>query len=123
MNVSGDSVLATTKGLLNMGLAFSDAWTWVRTDTYQLLNHEVPPVSTKVLTCSDCHGGAARIDLKGKLGYGLKGPVSTVCTQCHGAESMPSFTEVHNKHVTDKKYDCSFCHSFSRPERGLRTTR
>jgi uncharacterized protein YfaS (alpha-2-macroglobulin family) len=25
----------------------------------------------------------------------------------------------HDKHVKDKKYDCSWCHGFSRPERGL----
>jgi hypothetical protein len=123
MGVSGNPLLATTKGLTNMGFSAMDAFTWVKTDTYQLLNHEVPPVATKVLGCSDCHGSTSRIDLKGKLGYALKGPVSTVCTQCHGNKSMPSFTSVHSKHVTDKKYDCSFCHAFGRPERGLRTTR
>jgi hypothetical protein len=26
---------------------------------------------------------------------------------------------MHNKHVADKQYDCSACHTFSRPERGL----
>ena len=30
------------------------------------------------------------------------------------------FEELHNKHVKDKGYDCSWCHGFSRPERGLR---
>jgi hypothetical protein len=31
-----------------------------------------------------------------------------------------SFTKVHEKHVQDKGRDCSVCHTFSRPERGLR---
>ncbi len=124
MNRSGDPVLATTKGLFNMGFSMTDAWTWVKTDTYQLLNHEVPPASGNALTCNSCHGSTARMDLKGKLGYGLKGPRSTVCVQCHEAEDDAlSFTSMHDKHVKDKGYDCSFCHSFSRPERGLRTTR
>jgi hypothetical protein len=47
------------------------------------------------------------------------GPESTVCEQCHGPEDMPSFTEVHTIHVVEEGYDCSWCHGFSRPERGL----
>jgi hypothetical protein len=46
------------------------------------------------------------------------------CTQCHEEEDdQLSWQKVHDKHVTDKKYDCSFCHTFTRPERGLRLTR
>ena len=59
------------------------------------------------------------MNLKG-MGYAMKGTQSTTCTQCHGQESLPSYTSLHNKHVTDKKYDCSWCHSFSRSERGLK---
>ncbi len=33
---------------------------------------------------------------------------------------MPSYNKLHDKHVKDKKYDCSWCHGFSRPERGLK---
>ncbi|MBL8140360.1 MAG: hypothetical protein JNM38_04595, partial [Acidobacteria bacterium] len=41
------------------------------------------------------------------------------CTQCHEEEDdQLSWQKVHDKHVTDKKYDCSFCHTFTRPERG-----
>ena len=58
------------------------------------------------------------------MGYALKASQSVVCTQCHGNEDMPSFTSLHSKHVTSKKYDCSFCHTFSRAaERGLKLTR
>ena len=58
------------------------------------------------------------------LGYGLKGDPARICTQCHEREDdQLSWQKVHDKHVTDKKYDCSFCHTFTRPERGLRLTR
>lgn len=124
MNRSGNPTLATTAGLVNMGFSAMDLWGWVKTDTFQLLNHEVPPASSNALKCTNCHGSTARMDLRGQLGYGLKGPRSTVCFQCHGDEDENlDFYEVHEKHVTDKRYDCSFCHSFSRPERGLSTRR
>ena len=42
------------------------------------------------------------------------------CTQCHGLKEQKPFTTLHDKHVTSKRYDCSWCHEFSRPERGLR---
>ena len=53
------------------------------------------------------------------VGYVLKGPQSQVCSQCHCEKPPKPFYDMHNKHVTDKKYDCSWCHTFSRPERGL----
>jgi hypothetical protein len=60
------------------------------------------------------------MDLKGELGYQLKAPESRVCTQCHGREEKESFSAIHEEHVREKKYDCSHCHTFSRPERNLR---
>jgi hypothetical protein len=72
------------------------------------------------LTCTQCHtSSATQVNLKG-IGYAMKGTQSTTCTQCHGQKSVPSYTSLHSKHVTDKKYDCSWCHNFSRPERGLK---
>jgi hypothetical protein len=32
---------------------------------------------------------------------------------------MPSFESLHTKHVVNEGFDCSWCHSFSRPERNL----
>jgi len=61
------------------------------------------------------------MDLQADLGYALKGSESEVCTQCHESEDSMSFTEVHDKHVRSKGKDCSVCHTFSRPERGLST--
>ncbi len=117
---TGDPIAATEQGLVNMGLSETEPYSWVETDTFQMLNHQVS-TSNAALECNDCHGSTQRMDLQGELGYALKGPQSQVCYQCHGSKEDKSFTELHNKHVKDKGYDCSWCHSFSRPERGLRT--
>jgi hypothetical protein len=53
------------------------------------------------------------------LGYQLKAATSTVCVQCHSLKSSKGYLEIHSRHVDSKRYDCSWCHTFSRPERGL----
>lgn len=116
---TADPVAATTQGLVNMGLSGSTPWEWVQTDTFQLLNHQVSP-SEQALQCANCHGTTARMNLKAELGYQLKGSQSTVCTQCHDTKESKPFDVIHDKHVRDKGYDCAWCHTFSRPERGLR---
>jgi hypothetical protein len=111
---------AVRAGLKNMGYPEDDAYHWVKTDTFQLLNHQVSP-GAQALSCAACHGSTRRMDLQGELGYGLKGAQASVCTQCHGLKKDSlSFTQLHTKHVSDKRYDCAWCHGFSRPERGLR---
>jgi len=119
---NGDLVGAVQSGLTNMGLNAGDAYTMVKADEYQMLNHTVSP-KTAALQCASCHGTtsapAPQMNLKA-MGYALKAAQSTVCTQCHGNEDMPSFTSLHSKHVTSEKIDCSMCHSFTRAaERGL----
>jgi hypothetical protein len=119
---NGDLAGAIQSGLTNMGLNAGDAYTMVKTDEYQMLNHTVAP-KTNALTCASCHGTtsapATQMNLKA-MGYGLKAAQSAVCTQCHGNEDMPSFTSLHSKHVTSEKIDCSMCHTFTRAaERGL----
>mgnify|MGYP001823229947 CR=1 FL=1 len=116
---TGDYDAATVQGLVNMGLDAEEPYSWIETDTFQMLNHQVSP-SDQALECNECHGSNARMDLQGDLGYALKGPISSVCTQCHGTKESKPFTEIHDKHVKDKKYDCSYCHEFSRPERALK---
>ena len=111
---TGDAAAATEQGLVNMGLAAGEPYSWVETDTYQMLNHEVSP-SGQALQCDDCHGSTARMDLQDDLGYALKDTTSVLCTQCHGYKSSKGFTENHDKHVKDKGYDCSWCHQFSPP--------
>ena len=112
---------ATQAGLVNLGYDSTDPWKMVTTDTYQLLTHEIAP-KAQALTCSNCHGRAAsQMSLK-TMGYGLKGQASVVCVQCHEPkEERFTYVKMHDKHVKDKKFDCSLCHSFTRPERGLRT--
>ncbi len=120
---TGDSYTATISGLENMGLPSTTPFSWVETDTYQLITHEIMPASG-ALKCSDCHESKSRMDLQGKLGYALKGPKSSVCIQCHENEEeeddKSGYRWIHDKHVDDKKYDCSWCHNFSRPERNLK---
>lgn len=116
---TADPAAAVAQGLANMGMSGGTPWEWVTTDTFQLLNHQVSP-KEQALQCSGCHGTTARMNLKGELGYQLKDAKSAVCSQCHGDKSYSGYAWVHDKHVRDKKYDCSWCHAFSRPERGLR---
>lgn len=121
--VSGNYESAVMKGLANMGYSTSEPWTTVKVETYQMLNHGVADVQLQgaVLACGDCHENKTRMDLVGKLGYHLKASRSEVCTQCHRLRDWKGYSAGHDTHVTRKKYDCSCCHTFSRPERGLLT--
>ena len=116
---TADPDQATSTGLVNMGYVGNEAYSWINTDTFQLLNHQISPAS-EALTCSDCHGNTARMDLQGELGYHLKASETQVCTQCHGREDRENFYEIHEEHVEEERFDCSRCHTFSRPERNLR---
>ncbi len=76
------------------------------------LYHEVAP-KEQALGCSSCHGGT-RMDFAA-LGYT---PLTTyngkpICSSCHSAKTG-SFSKIHEKHVTDKRYDCSTCHTFKK---------
>ena len=118
LKVSGDAVQAIQKGLVNMGYPADTDYEWVVTDTYQLLNHGINPASG-AMQCADCHGTTAQMDLRGDLGYQLKSSEGRVCRQCHGREDNEGFTKLHQRHVKKERLECSNCHSFSRPERGL----
>ena len=114
---------AINQGMVNMGYAAGEPYSWVKTDEYQLITHEVPPAAGNVLACADCHKNTARLNLPA-MGYALKAAKSVVCSQCHGDKAYSDYLWVHDKHVTSKNYDCSFCHTFSRAaERGLKTTK
>lgn len=120
---SGDFTQAVIAGAAQAGLTGS--YTIVPVHTFQTINHGVEP-EDNALECGACHadGGdderaTPRMDLTGDLGYGLKGPQSTVCAQCHDPEAPEGFREMHDEHVAEKGYDCAWCHTFSRPERGL----
>lgn len=107
------------------GMSATDGYEVVAVHTYQSINHGVE-VAGNALQCGSCHssfttGKPLRMDLKGQLGYELKGTNAQVCTQCHSDKGSMNFTKVHDKHVREKGRDCSTCHKFSRPERGLST--
>jgi hypothetical protein len=107
---------AAQRGVAFMGL--SGAYTWVEARAEQLITHGVEP-EEYALECAQCHNGGAQMSLPG-LGYTLKNSPQVVCTQCHEAENDPlNWQEVHTKHVSEERKDCSWCHTFSRPERGL----
>jgi hypothetical protein len=120
LKVSGNVIEAIKNGLVNMKYKADTAYEWIMTDTYQLLNHGINPASG-ALQCADCHGTSSQIDLQGELGYRLKSTESTVCAQCHSRKANKGFSELHDRHVSNKQLDCSNCHTFSRPERGLET--
>jgi hypothetical protein len=82
---TADAAAAIEQGLVNMGLEPTEAYSWVETDTFQLLNHEVSPAD-EALECEACHGASARMDLQGDLGYALKAPRATLCVTCHDDE-------------------------------------
>jgi hypothetical protein len=114
---SGSYDQATKDGLVYMGMSSSTPYQTVTTDEYQLLNHQVQP-KAQALTCSDCHEATApQMKLVSELGYALKGPVAVVCSQCHNVKTPGSYTRIHS-HTINKGKDCSWCHTFSRPERG-----
>ena len=118
---TADADAAARSGLVNMGYSDSDAYEWVTTDTYQLLNHQVSP-KEQALQCDDCHLNTNRMDLQGSLGYAPVRPKSTCATSCHESSKAnewafgdwEEFTAHHNKHINEKVATCSDCHAFSR---------
>jgi len=119
LKVSGDVGKAVQNGLVNMGYSGTEPYAWVFTDTYGLINHGIPPASA-ALRCGDCHQSILRMDLKGDIGYAPKDGLAMLCVQCHGRKENKGFEKLHDLHVTRKKYDCAWCHTFSRPEKGLK---
>ena len=121
---SGNIDLAIENGLALMGLPSTTPYEWVETETYQMINHGVNPVSD-VADCTYCHqelvdlSSDSMLDL---LGYRLKGVKEEVCNQCHdGTKKLPRTWDKMHSHV-DKGTSgigCYFCHDFDRPERGL----
>ncbi len=117
---TGEFSRAVQEGMDQTSLTGS--WTMVDVHTFQTINHGVEPTAN-ALACGQCHasllGGPTRLDLQGTLGYQLKGTIQQVCIQCHNFKSPRGFSTEHDKHVDDKNFDCSWCHNFTRPERGL----
>jgi hypothetical protein len=120
--VTGDFDQAVADGMTYAGM--TGDWSLVNVHTYQTINHGVESETT-ALRCGVCHeqfsgGNPVRLNLMVDMGYELKASYYSVCTQCHGDEGTHSFSWIHYEHVDNRHYDCSYCHKFSRPERGLR---
>ena len=108
---TGNLANAVTQGVAAVGWT-NNGYAFAETERFLGLYHEVAPAS-QALTCTSCHGGT-RLDFKA-LGYA---PLVTrngapLCASCHSAKNG-SFAFIHDKHVTDKKLDCSNCHTFSK---------
>jgi hypothetical protein len=110
-----------------MGCNSNDTYSWITTDTHQMINHGVNPASGYA-PCSQCHGNMRNaLDLTtdsmlDKLGYKLKGPQSEICNQCHGVKNPKTHESMHN-HINKTAggstgIGCYFCHNVARPERG-----
>lgn len=112
---------AVRDGLVYMGYPSTTAYSTVTTDEYQVLNHQVPTATGNVLACAACHPNSTATQMKliTDLGYGTKKPLSDLCNDCHSLRSYSDYIDIHSRHVDSKRYDCSWCHNFSRPERGL----
>lgn len=84
---TGDIDKAVREGMRIAGIPGA-TYDWVDLHTYQTLTTAWPPRPRR------CNGTAcrapapARMDLKGELGYSLKGAAAQVCTQCHGPETI-----------------------------------
>lgn len=107
---------AAERGVNFMGLTGS--YTWVQTRAEQLITHGVAPKADS-LQCIYCHNNGTQMNLP-DLGYTLDGLVNQVCTQCHRLRNEElDWQSVHTVHVGEEGQDCSWCHTFTRPERGL----
>jgi len=108
---TGDVATAVAEGTKAVGWTY-DGHEFADTERYMGIFHEIAPAEQAV-ACTSCHGGG-RMDFAA-LGYTPKATRNgkPLCQSCHGNKGTPSFTKVHEKHVTDKRYDCSTCHAFS----------
>ncbi len=108
---TGDLAAAVQQGVAAVGWP-DNGFEFVETERFLGLYHEVAP-KEQALQCTSCHGGT-RMDFAA-LGYT---PVATrngkpLCASCHSSKTA-SFTKIHEEHVTEKHYDCSTCHTFSK---------
>jgi len=112
---TGDVATAITQGVVAMGWA-NNPYQFVETERFMGLYHEVAP-KEQAVSCTTCHDNN-RLPFA-TLGYT---PLATrsgrpLCSSCHEAKTA-TFFNLHQKHVTDKRLDCSNCHTFSKAAGG-----
>lgn len=121
---TGNVEEAIESGLFNMGLPIDTDYDWIETDTFQMINHGVNPVSD-VADCTYCHQSNLNVDsdsMLDALGYKLKGVKEVVCGQCHdGGKKLPRTVDKMHNHIDKGStgIGCNFCHDIERPERSL----
>ncbi|MCU0725738.1 MAG: hypothetical protein MUE73_08125 [Planctomycetes bacterium] len=125
MRKTGLALIAIIAILLPIGLVVRAATVPTHADkvlerhTWRL---ECSTCHNEDLTCGDCHdayGTGGEYDFSAN-GYDPKAALGVICSQCHGEKSFPGFDRAHQIHV-GKKFDCAWCHGFTRPERNLKT--
>ncbi len=109
---------AVQQGAKEIGWS-NNGYEFAQTERFMGLFHEVAP-SGQALSCNDCHSDGGRMDFPA-LGYSPNATYNgkALCASCHEDKSNEwrgneFFNKVHEKHVDDKKYDCSKCHAFSK---------
>jgi hypothetical protein len=109
---TGDVNTAVAQGAAGVGWPYN-GHEFAETERYMGIYHEVAP-SNQALQCASCHQGGNRLNFA-SLGYTPKTTRNgaPLCQSCHGAKTA-SFYTLHNKHVQDKKINCSECHTFSK---------
>lgn len=115
--MTGEIDNAVTQGTTEVGWAYN-GHEFAPTERYLGLFHEVAPAE-EALSCNSCHNGGTRLDFT-TLGYTSNETYNgkPLCASCHEDESnawptSEMFNNVHNKHVTQRQFDCSKCHTFS----------
>lgn len=108
---TGNLAAAVQQGVAEVGWP-DNGFEFAETERFLGIYHEVAPAQ-QALACTSCHGGG-RMDFAA-LGYA---PLTTrngkpLCASCHSAKTA-DFYKIHDKHVRDKHYDCSTCHTFSK---------
>ncbi len=106
---------AATSGLAYIGE--SGSYSWTQNKAFQLITHGVAPKTT-ANNCTKCHSGiidTSTVSKLDKLGYKTPKPTSDLCNDCHSLKTNNDYYWVHDYHVRNKGYNCSRCHSFSRP--------
>ena len=118
---TGNMVNAIQQGAAALGWSLANGYGFLQTERYMQINHGVTPAS-QALTCTSCHYGATRLSFA-ELGYTPKTTRNSkpLCASCHEDESnewsaATRFDKIHAKHVTDKKINCSECHTFSKAQ-------
>ncbi len=114
---TGNIDQAIRAGATAVGWPLNSGYDFVPTERYMGIFHEVSPAD-QALACSDCHFGGVRMDFDA-LGYTPKTERDgePLCASCHEDKSdewSPGelFQKVHDKHVKDKRIECSECHTF-----------